>query len=407
MYETITCCRSCKQSLLTSLFDLGEQYLASRFPKIGEEDPIKAPLELVMCENPECELIQLSVTVNSGELYTNRYGYRSGLNQSMITHLSNLVKEIEDFVELNEGDIVLDIGSNDCTLLKSYSLKNINKVGIDPTGLQFKEYYPTNVDLLPTFFNAQVFLDYSSKKAKVVTSISMFYDLPDPVAFARDVKNILADDGVWVMEQSYCQLMISQNSFDTICHEHLEYYTSKSIQYICKQASLKIFHVSENTCNGGSFRLYLTHEDSNYNVDDSVATMFKQECVNKETIRKFVNKCQEIKTTLMDFINKVKTENKTIYLYSASTKGNTLLQYCGIDYRIITAAAERNPEKYGCYTPGTHIPIVSEADMRVAKPDYLIALAWHFRESFLANEEEYMNNGGKMIFPLPILQCYP
>lgn len=413
MATQITCCRICRNSSLLTIFDLGSHVLGSRFPKLNELDPMEAPLILVKCDDrsnsSNCGLLQLSHNVSGDELYMQQYGYRSGLNNTMIQHLDSLVKEIEDKVELKESDIVLDIGSNDCTLLKSYKQGNIlRRVGIDPTGKQFSKYYPSNVSLIPDFFSANLFKDkFGEDKAKVVTSISMFYDLPDPVAFASDIKSILAPDGIWITEQSYCLTMLERNSFDTICHEHLEYYTLKQLTHIANTVGLKILDVSLNECNGGSFRVTFGH---NGIESDRVKEMIKHEDNMKlhtlSPLIEFVNRCAAMKDELMNFLKPKVSSGKKIYLYGASTKGNTLLQYYGLDNSIITAAAERNPEKYGCRTPRTNIPIISEAEMRAQNPDYLLVLPWHFKKEFLEREKEYLENGGTIIFPVPTLEVY-
>src|SRR4029078_7495391 len=362
-------CRICHSSF-TTLLNLNDQKIGSYFPLITEDDPISVPLVLVKCDNQECGLVQLKHTTSSDILYlSNQYGYRSGLNNTMISHLTNLVNDITSKVQLNKDDIVLDIGSNDATLLKAYPTF-VKKVGCDPTGKQFKQYYTDDITLIEDFFSSKVFKD----KAKIITTISMFYDLPDPLSFAKDIKDSLDEKGVWVTEQSYCGTMLDNNSFDTICHEHLEYYFLKQIDYIAKQVGLQIFDVNLNSCNGGSFRVYLSHLNS-YPINDSVNKMLEEECRVYTTLTpfyEFVERIEENKRQLLTLLNDAKRNDKIIYLYGASTKGNTLLQYYGIDHTLITAAAERNPDKYGHCTPGTRIPIVSEKNMRQAKPDYLL-----------------------------------
>lgn len=413
MATEITLCRICKNTDLTTVYDLGFQGLSSRFPSENEPEPLKAPLKLVKCndslDDSKCGLLQLSHNVSSDELYLQHYGYRSGLNNTMIKHLQGLVSELETKVNLLEDDIVVDIGSNDCTLLKQYSKKDkLQCVGIDPTGTQFKQYYPENVCLLPTFFDADVFKNkFGDRKAKVITSVSMFYDLPDPVSFAQDIKNILDENGIWVTEQSYCVTMLEKNSFDTICHEHLEYYALKQFMYIADAVGLSIVDVSLNDCNGGSFRLTLKHSGS---PSQAVCDLINNEQIlslNKlKPLNEFVERCENLKTKLRDFIIGLKSEGKNIYLYGASTKGNTLLQYYGLDNTLISAAAERNPEKYGRRTPITNIPIIPESQMRENNPEYLLVLPWHFKKEFLEREKEYIESGGTIIFPLPELEIY-
>lgn len=413
MNENITkvdYCRCCRNTELITIMDLGLHPLSSRFPASSEPDPFSAPLVLMKCDDRHgnyCGLLQLGHNVSENELYLNHYGYRSGLNNTMITHLGDLVKEIENKIILKQNDIVLDIGSNDSTLLRSYENIELVRVGIDPTGEQFRQYYPDNVTLLPTFFNKSVYEEKFTRKAKVVTTVSMFYDLPDPVDFARDVADILANDGIWVSEQSYCVTMLENNSFDTICSEHLEYYTLKQFQYIGDQVGLEIIDVSLNLCNGGSFRVTLAHP-STHNINPIVKTLLDQELKldlsNLIPLKQFIERCETMKNTLVSFLKK--KDNKTTVLLGASTKGNTLLKYYGLDNTLIKAASERNPEKYGRRTPGSNIPIVSEQDARDMNPDYLLVLPWHFKKELLLREQEYMEDGGIIIFPMPQLEFY-
>lgn len=405
MTTKIDCCRICKEEHLDVIMDLGMHRLSSRFPTQNEPEPIEVPLVLVKCTNEDCNLLQLSHNTSEDELYLQHYGYRSGLNNTMIHHLKSLVDDVKSKVKLDDEDIVLDIGSNDSTLLQNYS--NVKCIGIDPTGTQFKQYYPEHIHLIPDFFTAGKFLEHYTEKAKVVTTVSMFYDLPDPVAFARDIKSILHPSGIWVTEQSYCVTMLENNSFDTICHEHLEYYTLKQFEYIANAVGLKIVDVGLNSCNGGSFRVTLCHQEYDYPISDNVQLLHDKEIsLNDITLHEFTQRCHDEKEKLMTFLRQEKENGKTIYLYGASTKGNTLLQYYDLNNTIITAAAERNPEKYGRRTPGTQIPIISEKEMREAKPDYLLVLPWHFKAEFLEREKEFLAAGGKIIFPLPEMQIY-
>jgi len=416
MITEIKCCRICKNTDLIPILDLGNHVLSGRFPFPNEADPPQAPLVLVKCNDSKnsnyCGLLQLLHTVQSDELYFHNYGYRSGLNNTMTTHLRDLAKEIESRLNLGDRDIILDIGSNDCTLLKAYSVNSntnvhIQKIGIDPTGKQFIEFYPKDIELVADFFTEQNFrTKFPTQSAKVITSISMFYDLPDPVQFMKDVKACLAPDGIWVAEQSYLLTMLEKNSFDTICHEHLEYYSYKQIEWMANKVGLKIIDITLNDCNGGSFRITFAHLDSEYrvnteNIQKIIDMEFNMELYTMKPYQEFYWRCEEEKRKLVKFLHDQKAIGKTIYLYGASTKGNTLLQYYGLDHTIISGAAERNQEKIGRRTPATNIPIISEDEMRQIHPDFLLVLPWHFKKEFLEREKAYLELGGQYIFPLP------
>lgn len=414
MYKESCKCRICGNSNLKVIANLGVQKLTGIFPgpgqKVGE-----GPLELVKCVPTDddvsvCGLVQLKHSYDSNEMYGKNYGYRSGLNQSMVKHLGEITKEIKDLVHLCENDLVIDIGSNDSTLLRSYEIDNLDYVGMDPTGVKFKKYYPEYIELIPDFFSAENLLRIrGDKKAKVITSIAMFYDLEEPIQFAKDIDKVLADDGIWVMEQSYLPSMLEANSYDTICHEHLEFYCLAQIEWIVNAADMKVIDVSLNDANGGSFRVTVAKEDSAYQEKDSVEKLRMYESKQKFDTMLPYNKFNEdmvnSRKELLEFIKQAKEEGKKIYGYGASTKGNVLLQYCGITSEDIVAIAEVNEDKFGHVTPGSNIPIVSEKDAREQKPDYFIVLPWHFKDNILAKEKEYMKiSKCKFVFPLPKLE---
>lgn len=399
-YHVIKKCRLCGESEFETLLDLGSQWLGSRFPKLMEKIPL-SPLTLIKCLNSDCQLIQLSADVDGNELYLQGYGYRSGLNNSMKNHLEYLVRDIEFKIDIEDNDIILDIGSNDATTLKFY--KKGNKIGIDPTGNQFKSFYPNEIRLVPDFFTLKNY-PYE-EKAKVITTISMFYDLPDIITFVSDLVQVLHPEGIWVSEQSYCKTMIEKNSFDTICHEHLEYYTIKQFIYLANKFGLKIVDITLNDCNGGSFRITLAHQNNDkikiQQERINILILEEEREFTKEAFKNFVERIKLERRKLVDFVRYELAKEKKFCLYGASTKGNTLLQYYGLNSSMIYYAAERNPEKYGRVTPGTNIKIESEEFVRNFRPDYMIVLPWHFRNEFISRERNYLESGGKLIFPLP------
>ena len=407
-------CRICGNRDLMPILDLGLQALSGRFPSGDEPDPPKAPLELVKCnstKNPNaCGLLQVKHSVPPVEMYLHNYGYRSGINQTMRMHLKDIVQRVQEIIDLHAGDVVLDIGSNDATLLKCYERPGLRRIGIDPTGEQFLEYYTEDIELISDYFNSSNYLSVSpGKLAKVITSIAMFYDLEAPMDFVEDIRRILDRDGIWVLEQSYMPTMLGMNSFDTICHEHLEYYSLKQIDWILGKSDLRVFDVEFNEINGGSFRAYACHSDSVFRsnqkqIDLAFSNEERLRLDSEQPYEEFKERVYRIKDELHDFIATEKANGKSIYVYGASTKGNVLLQFCNMDRTLITAAADRNPEKWGRRTPGTNIPIVSEEEARQAKPDYFLALPWHFRQEFVEREAGFLASGGKFVFPLPEIE---
>jgi hypothetical protein len=393
---------------LVSVLNLGQQELTGVFPKTSQDEVTRGPLELVWC--PDSGLLQLRHTYDSSEMYGDNYGYRSGLNQSMVDHLSSKVAYLERLVGLKAGETVLDIGSNDCTLLKAYGVQGIDRVGIDPTGKKFAQYYPDDVKLVPDFFSAEAYASTGAKPAKIITSIAMFYDLEDPIAFARQIEMSLASDGIWHFEQSYMPSMLRLNSYDTICHEHLEYYSLGVVKTILDAAGMKVVDVIMNNVNGGSFAVTATKKgNSAIRQNDAVIDwLLEQEdrmgLNTPKPYRDFEERVFRHREDLIRLIKALRADGKTVLGYGASTKGNVVLQFCGFGPDDIPAIADVNPEKFGRVTPGTHIPIISEADANKMNPDYYLVLPWHFKEGILRREREYLNSGGKFIFPFPEIE---
>lgn len=407
-------CRVCGSPDLVSILDLGTQALSGRFPSAEGDDPPRAPLELVRCNDTQdpnaCGLLQLGHSVAPDELYLHGYGYRSGINRTMREHLRGIVQQVRERVTLAADDVVLDIGSNDGTLLQYYETPGLRRIGIDPAGEQFAHHYPAKTHLVCDYFSAANYASVSpATPAKAITSIAMFYDLETPRRFVADIERILHPDGIWVMEQSYLPAMLRMNAFDTICHEHLGYYALKQIAWMLERHALKILDIEFNESNGGSFRVYIAHRDSPHTanhaaIDQALCTEKRAALDTARPYREFVQRVLGARNELCDFLNAEKAKKKSIHLYGASTKGNVLLQFFGIDYTQIVAAADRNPEKWGHRTPGTRIPIISETEARNAKPDYFLVLPWHFRKEFIAREAGFLSSGGKFVFPLPELE---
>ena len=405
--EKINKCRISGESDLVDILSLGEQYLTGVFPSSKEEKVTKGPLDLVWAK--ESGLLQLKHSYDLGEMYGDNYGYRSGLNASMVEHLTNKITSLENLVQLNPNDIVIDIGSNDATSLKAYS-KTCIKVGIDPTGLKFKDYYSDDITLIPDFFTKELFENkFQSKKAKIVTSIAMFYDLEDPKKFAKDIYEILDDNGIWHFEQSYMPSMLKTNAYDTICHEHIEFYSLKVVKELLESVNLKIIDVQTNSINGGSFAVTASRADANYIVNDVLIDwmLFQEGQMKLDTISPYLafkERILEHRDSLRKLILSLVKSGKKVYGYGASTKGNVLLQFCEFTSLEIPFIAEVNQEKFGKYTPGTHIKIISEEEAKMNKPDYFLVLPWHFKDNILSREKEYLKTGVKFIFPLPEIE---
>jgi len=408
IYKKISKCRICGNKKLVKVLDLGTQALTGVFPKKNEKVE-SGPLELVKCDGSikegNCGLLQLGHNYDMELLYGDNYGYRSSLNKSMIEHLDGIVKNIEKRIKLFSGDLVIDIASNDGTMLKSYSNKKLKLVGIDPTAKKFKEYYASHTSYIADFFSADIVKKKLKMKAKVITSIAMFYDLENPLDFARQVVEILDDEGIWVLEQSYMPKMIENVSYDTVCHEHLEYYALKQIQWLAENVGLKIVDIEFNDTNGASFCVTLAKSGSDFAASSKVNKIIKQESTKGFdkllVFRDFERKVKKHRVELLKFLAGLKSKGKKVFGYGASTKGNVILQYCGLTSDDIPFISEVNEYKFGRVTPGTMIPIISEKESKKLAPDYYFVLPWHFKDNIVKKEQAYLKSGGHLIFPLP------
>lgn len=338
-------------------------------------------------------------------MYGDNYGYRSSLNNSMVSHLKLKSKKLTSEYKFNINDNILDIGSNDGTFLSFFS-KKFNLYGCDPTIKKFSKYYRKDIKQIQDFFSSKFFVN---KKFKLITTISMFYDLPDPLKFAKEINSILAKDGIWHIELSYMPMMIKNISYDTICHEHLEYYSLHSLKYLLDKAGLKIINLSFNQTNGGSITLDVSKKSSKYKkCSYLISWILQSEKLNRyNTIKKqkeFFKACKTHKILLKKLIKNLQEEGKTIYGYGASTKGNVLLQYCNFNSKEIKYIGEVNKFKFNRYTPGSKIKIISEQKLKKMKPDYLLVLPWHFKDNIVKKEKAYLNSGGKLLFPLPDIE---
>ena len=403
----ITRCRLCNSPSLVSVLDLGEHALTGVFPESSEQALTRGTLELLWCR--ECTLVQLAHSYDPVEMYGGDYGYRSGLNATMVQHLARKAAGLESLVALGSDDVVLDIGSNDGTLLGSYATSPLRRVGIDPTAERFASFYPPGVEVVPEFFSADRYHAVSGVPARVITSIAMFYDLEDPVAFARDVRECLAPDGVWHFEQSYMPSMLRSTAYDTVCHEHLEYYALGTVRQILDEAHLELIDVRFNRVNGGSFAVTAAHKGASITPNRALIDWFisQESRMGLNTpgpFRRFEERVFQHRTDLAELVNTLCREGASLMGYGASTKGNVLLQFCGLGPDDIEAIADVNADKFGRVTPGTGIPIISEDEMRARRPDYLLVLPWHFRDAVISREDAYLRSGGRLIFPLPEIE---
>ncbi|MFQ5671682.1 MAG: class I SAM-dependent methyltransferase [Nitrospinales bacterium] len=390
---TRTTCRLCGSESLEEIFTLGNLYVSTFVS--SKDEGIKAPLDMILCEN--CSLLQLRHTAPMELMYSRFYWYRSGVTDTMRNALRDITASVEAMTPLNPGDVVLDIGANDGTMLTTFTAEGIRKVGCEPADNLIDQLKQNADFVIHDFWSYEAYDSLARAhglgKAKVVTAIGMFYDMENPNQFVADVTRVLADDGVFVAQLMCLRPMLEKNDVGNICHEHLEFYSLESLRYLFEHNGLEMFKLEENDVNGGSYRIYCRHYRGGGITFDERYT--------KDDYQAFSRRIEENKKKCVDFIKREVGRGKTVYVYGASTKGNTILQYYGLDHSWIKAAAERSPEKWGKYTVGTMIPIISEEQARRERPDYFLVLPWAFFDEFYVRETQWREAGGKFIVPVP------
>lgn len=388
-------CRLCGSKNLEDIFSLGEQYINDFVPKEKIGKGLKVPLDLMMCL--KCSLLQLRHSAPQELLYSRHYWYKSGVTDTMRRALRDITEQIESMVNLKAGDVVLDIGANDGTMLDAYTAGGIRRVGCEPADNLIAALKENTPYVMHDFWNYERYMELANQwgfdKAKVITAIGMFYDLEDPNKFIKDAQKALAEDGIFVAQLMCLAPMIEKNDVGNLCHEHLEFYSLESLKYLFETNGLEMFHIEKNNVNGGSYRIFCRHYKG--------SGMKFEEKYTPADILEFARRIEDNRRRCVDFIKTEVGKGKKVYVYGASTKGNVILQYYGLDNILITAAAERSPEKWGKYTVGSWIPIVSEEEARRANPDYFLILPWAFFDEFYKREEEWRSRGGKFILPLP------
>ena len=402
-------CRVCGSNKLIPILSLGDQFVTN-FVEEPNRDYAKGPLELVLCNVKDggCGLLQLKHTIERDILYK-KYWYKSGISTTMVKALADIVSSAERLNKFSSEDLVVDIGSNDGTLLRQYTTPGLITIGFEPSNL-WKLGIEGTSRIINDYFNYETFQrEFGNKKAKLITSIAMFYDLEDPNTFVEDIRKCLDKDGVWIIQMNYLGLMLKNNTFDNISHEHLEYYSLLSLSNLLDRHHMEAFEVELNDVNGGSFRVYVRHKGgiiqgfpgNNERLEKQKNYEEKIGLDNYKVYDKFAKRIEKTKNDLVAFLNHEVKKGKKIFIYGASTRGLVVLQYAGIDKRLIKAAVDLNPDKWGKYIVGTDIPILSVEEYRKEKPDYLFVLPYHFIEEIKDQEREFLKQGGKMIVAIP------
>ena len=404
MWQAIESCRLCGSSDFEEAFSLGMQVVKD-FVDSPNDGSKKGPLDLILCKT--CGFLQLRHTFSKDYLYTH-YWYRSGTSPTMISELEDIVKCASSRVNLEVGDFVIDIGANDGTLLRQYENKNLKKVGFEPSNL-WKYGVSPGTTIINDYFNARSFMEkFPGRKAKIITSIAMFYDLDDPNGFVKDITSVLHPEGVWIVQMNYLGLMIKNLGYDNVCHEHVGYYGLTSMEYLLSKHDMEVFDVELNNVNGGSFRLYIKHSSDKSKKINTGAINQIRAAENKMSISKphtyaeFSEQIEKQREELISLLSELSKNGKNILIYGASTRGLVILEYCGIDRNIIKYATDKNLDKWGKYLSGTGIKIISLEEYRKMKPDYLLVLPYQYATEIANQERDFLDKGGNLIIPLPI-----
>jgi hypothetical protein len=388
-------CRLCHNKKLIQIYNFGNHYVSNFVQKKNIKKGVKAPLNLVYCKN--CQLLQLEHSAPQELMYKKFYWYRSGVTNTMKVALKDIFLNIKKMSIMKKGDTILDIGANDGTLLKYFKNEGFTTIGCEPAKNLTKELMRNSKFVINNFWDFKylnnILKKNKLKKPKVITAIGMFYDLEDPSKFISDAAKSLDNNGVFIAQLMCLDSMIKKNDLGNICHEHLEFYSYPSLKYLFEKNGLKIMKIEENEINGGSYRIFCKK-----NIKKSIT--YKENTSLKDIMR-FIKRVKKNKKACINFLKRSKIDKKKVFIYGASTKGNTLLQYYGINSKIIPYASERSPEKWGKYTIGTGVKIISENEARKLNPNYFFVMPYSFIKEFIIREKKWLKSGGKFILPYP------
>ena len=404
-------CRNCKSKNLKKVIFLGKQVVSSIFLQNKKKNSKKYSLDLYECK--KCKLVQLGKSIPLGNMYGETYGYRSSLSKLMINHLYQKYLKLKKIIKLKKNSNILDIGSSDSTFLNFFSneKKNYNCFGIDPSAKKYSNYYNNDVNLIVDYFSANAVdsrvgnIKLKNKKFKLISSFAMFYDINDPNKFCKDIYKLLEKNGLWILEMSYFPMLLSNLTYDQICHEHVTYYTLNVFKKIAEKNGLRVVDFSFNIINGGSIEIICVPKKSKIKSNiKKIKNQIKLENeISNKDYSKFNLRVDNIKKTTNLLLDNIKNAKKRIIGYGAATKGNIVLNHCKIGSDKIPLICDENQEKFGRYTPGTNIKIISKKEMRKINPNYLLVLIWSFKSEVIRQEIKYIKKGGKLIFHLPFL----
>jgi hypothetical protein len=415
-YKLLQRCKVCSSPALTDVIAIAPQFLSPTFTRDNAEEgelaKIRVPLTMTLCDrgkNPDgCGLLQLREEVEPDLLYR-RYFYRSATSETMQNDLREVIADIRSRLAFTAGDIVVDIGANDCTTLGFYPA-DLKRVGFEPARNIDWSGVDKSITIINDYFNAAAFRrQFGDAKARAVGCNAMFYDLPDPNGFTAEVKSILAPDGLWCIQLSYLPFMLTNMNFYDICHEHLSYYSLAALQKLMERNGLVVVDASTNAVNGGSLRAFIAHAENpamqtsagRDNLAKLAAAEKELKLEDPQTFRAYFEKIEDLSRRVRGYLDAELKDGKRVFGLGASTKGNVLLQLFGITKEMMPFISERNPEKVGLRTLGTDFELVSEERARELKPSTMLVLPWYFKKEIVTRERGYLEQGGKLLIPMP------
>ncbi|NOT47446.1 MAG: class I SAM-dependent methyltransferase [Acidobacteria bacterium] len=399
-------CRACGGERLRPFITLGPTPLANSFLKSRSEFEREAfyPLDVYFCE--ECSLVQLADVVDPKILFGN-YIYLTGTANTIVSHNQQYAETVVDFLQLNGDDLVIEVASNNGSLLRCFREQGIRTLGIEPAENIAAIANADGIETVNKFFNSatanKIVSEYGSARAVIGNNVLAHVD--DTQDFLRGCKTLLRDDGLVIVEVPYLKEFVDLVEFDTIYHEHLCYFSVTSLMRLCDAVGLSIIRVDRVQVHGGSIRVYAEKKEKHSNHAAAVIAIAEDErkagLTTQETFENFAEKTRNTREKLYSLLESLKAEGKSIAAYGAPAKGNTLLNYCGIDTRLLDFAVDKNPLKVGLFTPGAHLQVLPVSAVLERQPDYLLILAWNFASEIMQQQSEFEARGGRFIIPIP------
>lgn len=397
-------CRACQRKTLNLFLSLGQMPLVNRFiePEALSCDEKRYPLDVAFCHN--CGMVQLADVVPPTEMFSD-YLYFTGASEPMRQHFLSMVTEILESVGASEGDLVVDVGSNDGTLLSQYP-GWVRRLGIEPSSNLAQEAERHGITTMCDFLNvaaANRAVELHGN-ATIVTATNVFAHVDDIRGFLDAAQVLLGGSGALVIEVPYLLDMLTNVEFDTIYHEHLSYFAVRPLLGVFESQGFEVTSVKRIPVHGGSLRIYVRPSRNPQHspiAKEFVSAELEAGLGTNAPYRRFATNVAAIRSRLCELVISLKDSGEAVAAYGAPAKGNTLLNYCGITADMIDYVTDTTPAKQGRYTPGTRIPVVHPSALVERTPDYALLLAWNYKDSILKKETEYRKNGGKFIVPIP------